>query len=225
MTENVFRAVNIALINELKVIYQALGVDIWEVIDAASTKPFGFMPFYPGPGVGGHCIAVDPFYLVWKSKKDLGYPLRLVELAGEINLEMPRYVVERLTMALDQRFSLPLSLAKILIVGIAYKKNVNDVRESAALQVMRLLRQRGAMVEYHDPHVPSVPCLNESAEFAGWKSADLSKHEIGAFDAIVLATDHDALDYSALAAQARLIVDTRNVFARQRIGGDHIIGA
>ena len=224
MTENIFRAVNVALVNELKIIYAAMGVDIWEVVEAAATKPFGYMPFYPGPGVGGHCIAVDPYYLAWKSKA-YDRSARFIELAGEINLAMPRYVVDRLGDALARRASLALNAARILILGVAYKKNIADVRESAALKIMRLLRLRGAMSDFHDPHVASIPSLHEHPEFAAHRSEPLSAERIRSYDAILLVTDHDALDYRLVADHARLIIDTRNAFAQRKISADHIVKA
>jgi len=224
ITENVFRAVNIALVNELKVIYEAMGIDVWEVIDAAATKPFGYMPFYPGPGLGGHCIPIDPFYLTWKSRAyDL--PTRFIELAGEINLSMPRYVVEKLHRALDRHLSVPLAKAKILILGLAYKKNVADIRESASFKLMALLEQSGAHVEFHDPHVTSIPVTREHPEFAGRRSVPLGADAIASYDAILLSTDHDAVDYTLVAKHARLVVDTRNAFARKGLSGPHIIKA
>ncbi len=224
ITENVFRAVNIALVNELKIIYQAMGIDVWEVIDAAATKPFGYMPFYPGPGLGGHCIPIDPFYLAWKSRAyDL--PTRFIELAGEINLAMPRYVVGRLEQALDARLAVPLGAASVLILGFAYKRNVADVRESASFKLMNLLEQRGAKVAFHDPHVPSIPATREHPEYAGRRSVELTAAAIEAYDGILLATDHDAVDYALVARHGRVIIDTRNVFARLDIGGSHIIKA
>ena len=224
ITENIFRAVNIALVNELKVIYDAMGIDIWEVIDAAATKPFGYMPFYPGPGLGGHCIPIDPFYLAWKSK-EYELPTRFIELAGEINLSMPRYVVNKLEAALDRRLSLPLGKARILILGIAYKKNVADVRESPSFKLMKLLEERGAKVDFHDPHVPTVPPMREHPEFAGRKSVGLGAETIESCDCILVATDHVAVDYQLVARHARLIIDTRNVFARAGLRGDHIVKA
>src|SRR6202051_4101118 len=160
ITENIFRAVNIALVNELKVIYDAMGIDVWEVIDAATTKPCVYMPFHPGPGLGGHCIPIDPFYLAWKAK-EYQVPARFIELAGEINLSMPRYVVGKLEQELDRRRSIPLGKARILLLGVAYKKNVGDVRESPAFTLMTLLEQHGAKVDFHDPHVPAIPATRE----------------------------------------------------------------
>jgi len=224
ITENVFRAVNIALVNELKIIYDAMGIDVWEVIDAAATKPFGYMPFYPGPGLGGHCIPIDPFYLAWKSK-EYEQPTRFIELAGEINLAMPHYVVDRMDAELDRRLSMPPSKARILILGIAYKKNVSDIRESPSLKLIKLLEQRGTQVEFHDPHVPAIPPTREHPELTGRRSIALNEVALQAFDCALLVTDHDAIDYHLVAAQARLVMDTRNAFARRGIGGDHIVKA
>jgi len=224
ITENVFRAVNIALVNELKIIYDAMGIDVWEVIDAAATKPFGYMPFYPGPGLGGHCVPIDPFYLSWKSR-EYEQPTRFIELAGEINLSMPRYVVGRMDAELDRRLSIPASKARILILGIAYKKNVADVRESPSLKLIKLLEQRGTQVEFHDPHVGVVPPTREHPELTGRKSIALNTATLQAVDCALLVTDHDTVDYRLIAAHARLVIDTRNAFARKGIRGDHIVKA
>jgi UDP-N-acetyl-D-glucosamine dehydrogenase len=207
LTENIFRAVNIALVNELKVIFDAMNIDVWEVIDAAKTKPFGFMPFYPGPGLGGHCIPIDPFYLTWKAR-EYDVATRFIELAGEINTAMPHYVVDRLARALDERFAKGLNGARILIVGLAYKKNVDDTRESPALRLIELLEQRGAKVDYHDPMVAEIPTTRHHAAIAGRKSVPLNA--AADCDAALIVTDHDAIDYAALVAGARLVVDTRN---------------
>jgi UDP-N-acetyl-D-glucosamine dehydrogenase len=169
LTENIFRAVNIALVNELKVLYDAMGIDVWEVIEAAKTKPFGFMPFYPGPGLGGHCIPIDPFYLTWKAR-EYEIPTRFIELAGEINTRMPAYVVDRLAEALDRRFGKGLSGARILILGLAYKKNVNDTRESPALRLIELIERRGASADYHDPFIAEIGPTREHAHLAGRRS-------------------------------------------------------
>jgi UDP-N-acetyl-D-glucosamine dehydrogenase len=209
ITENVFRAVNIALVNELKTVYDAMGVDVWEVIDAAATKPFGYMPFYPGPGLGGHCIPIDPFYLTWKAREyDLA--TRFVELAGEVNLAMPAWVIARLERALDETARLSLGAARILLVGLAYKKNVSDVRESPSLVLMERLEARGATVAFHDPHVPAVPPTRQHRDLAGRSSQPLTAEGVAAADAILIATDHDAVDYRLIGAHARLVVDTRN---------------
>lgn len=216
ITENIFRAVNIALVNELKVIYDAMGIDIWEVIDAASTKPFGYMPFYPGPGLGGHCIPVDPFYLTWKAR-EYGLSTRFIELSGEINVAMPRYVISRLEQSLDTRQKISLSSAAILIVGLAYKPNVSDIRESPTLVMLETLVKRGASVDYHDPHVQEIPKTREHPDLSGWKSVELTTDTLSNYDAVLIATDHDQIDYRLLAEHAKLIVDTRNCFARRNI--------
>ena len=224
LTENIFRAVNIALVNELKVLFTEMGIDIWEVIEAAKTKPFGYMPFYPGPGLGGHCIPIDPFYLTWKARE---YELstRFIELAGEINAAMPRYVVGRLAGALDQRFATPLSRARILLIGVSYKKNVSDMRESPAMKLIELLEQRGATVDFHDPHVAVLPASRQHAGLTGRQSQNLEPAVIGRSNAILIATDHDAIDYAMILEHARLIVDTRNVFARKGLESGKIVKA
>ncbi|NNJ73705.1 MAG: nucleotide sugar dehydrogenase, partial [Anderseniella sp.] len=224
ITENVFRAVNIALVNELKVIYDAMGIDVWEVIDAASTKPFGFMPFYPGPGLGGHCIPIDPFYLTWKSR-EYDLPTRFIELAGEINVSMPKYVIGRLRDELDEQQSVALSVARILILGLAYKKNVPDIRESPSFALIELLEKRGSKVDFHDPHVAEIPVTREHSELAGRKSADLTAEAIAGYSAVLVSTDHDAIDYGLVADNARLVVDTRNAFARRGLYASHIVKA
>jgi UDP-N-acetyl-D-glucosamine dehydrogenase len=224
LTENIFRAVNIALVNELKLVYGAMGIDIWEVIEAAKTKPFGYMPFYPGPGLGGHCIPIDPFYLTWKSR-EYELPTRFIELAGEINTAMPRYVVDRLAEALDRRFGKALSRARILVIGLAYKKNVPDVRESPSFKLIELIEARGGKADFHDPHVPEIPQTREHAALKGRKSAVLTKGSIDSYDAVLISTDHDAIDYHEIARSAQLIVDTRNVFSRLGISGAHIVKA
>lgn len=224
ITENIFRAVNIALVNELKVIYNAMDIDVWEVIDAAATKPFGFMPFYPGPGLGGHCIPIDPFYLTWKAR-EYGIPTRFIELAGEINTDMPRYVVGRLRTLLDRTYKRGLNGSKILIVGISYKKNVSDVRESPALHLMKTLTNEGSAVDYLDPHVPVIPMTREYPAFAGRKT--ISENGIGArgFDVLLIATDHDLVDYSALINLGVPILDTRNAIARRGLSTDRVTKA
>jgi UDP-N-acetyl-D-glucosamine dehydrogenase len=224
ITENIFRAVNIALVNELKTIYVAMGIDIWEVIEAAKTKPFGYMPFYPGPGLGGHCIPIDPFYLSWKAR-ELEMPTRFIELAGEINVAMPRYVVEAVAKALDSHRNKTLGGARVLIIGLAYKKNVPDIRESPTFKLMELLEQRGAKVEFHDPHVGEIPPTREHADYTGRKSATLDAASLGGFDAVLISTDHDAVDYAQVARHAQLIVDTRNVMTKNGFCGAHIVKA
>ena len=224
ITENVFRAVNIALVNELKVIFDQMGIDVWEVIEAAKTKPFGYMPFYPGPGLGGHCIPIDPFYLTWKSREH-DIPTRFIELAGEINLAMPRYVVARLEEALDRRAGKSLGSSRILILGLAYKRNVADIRESPTFKLLELLEARGSSVDFHDPHVAEIPMTREHAVFAGRRSVPITAEQLDLYDAVLVSTDHDAVDYALLAAHARLIVDTRNAFARRDLGSDKVIKA
>lgn len=224
ITENVFRAVNIALANELKAIFTAMGVDVWEVIDAAKTKPFGYMPFYPGPGLGGHCIPVDPFYLSWKSR-EYDVTTRFIELAGEINVAMPRTVVEILSAALDRQRGLPLGAARILLLGLAYKKNVADLRESPSLKLLELLRLRGAQVDYHDPLIGQVPSTRNYAALEGLRSVALSAEAIASYDVVLIATDHDMVDYDLVARQAKLIVDTRNVMARAGHSDPRIVKA
>lgn len=209
LTENIFRAVNIALVNELKLVYTAMGIDIWEVIEAAKTKPFGFMPFYPGPGLGGHCIPIDPFYLTWKAR-EYEIATHFIELAGEINNAMPQYVVHRLAEALDRQFRRGLNGAKVLILGIAYKKNIGDVRESASFKLIELLEERGAIVDYYDPFVPVIPPTREHAALSGRKSVALAPETVREFDAVIIATDHDDVDYAMVVDEARMVVDTRN---------------
>jgi UDP-N-acetyl-D-glucosamine dehydrogenase len=220
LTENVFRAVNIALVNELKTIFERMDVDIWEVIEAASTKPFGYMPFYPGPGLGGHCIPIDPFYLAWRSRQ-FGLPTRFVELAGEINLAMPDYVIGRLAAALER----PLAGARVLVVGLAYKRNVADVRESPAFALIERLEARGAAASFHDPHVPVIPPTREHAALAGRASLPLTAETLAAHDAVLIATDHDAVDYGLIASAAGLIIDTRNAFGRRGIAVVRLVKA
>ena len=202
LMENIFRAVNIAMVNELKLIFSRMGINIWEVIDAAKTKPFGFMPFYPGPGMGGHCIPIDPFYLSWKAK-EYNTEAKFIELAGEINRKMTEHVTHRIGRALnDDKKSIRGS--KILIVGVAYKKDIDDMRESPALRIMDLLKHKGAKITYHDPNVKNVGPL---------KSLDLTQNTINEQDAIVIITDHTNIDYKSLGKHAKLIVDTRNIMA------------
>ncbi|MHB8523872.1 MAG: nucleotide sugar dehydrogenase, partial [Limisphaerales bacterium] len=193
LLENIFRSVSIALVNELKLVYGAMGIDIWEVINAAKTKPFGYMPFYPGPGLGGHCIPIDPFYLTWKAR-EYGQATRFIELAGEINTAMPEYVVNRVAEALNSQRK-PLNGSKVLILGLAYKKNVDDDRESPSYHLMDLLKARGAVVAYHDPHVPVIRPRREHSHWAGTKSLAWSRKSIGSSDAVIVATAHDAVNY------------------------------
>ncbi len=209
LTENIFRSVNIALVNELKMIYSKLGIDIWEVIDAAATKPFGYMPFYPGPGLGGHCIPIDPFYLSWKAR-EFNISTRFIELAGEINISMPIYVIRQLAIALNERYSIALNGTKILILGIAYKKNVADLRESPAFEIMHLLKKYGTKISYSDSYVREIPCLRAHPELKGVQSVKLTEDVLKAQDVVMIVTDHDNVDYNFVAEHAKLIVDTRN---------------
>lgn len=213
LTENIFRSVNIALVNELKVIYDAMGLDVWEIIEAAKTKPFGYMPFYPGPGLGGHCIPIDPFYLTWKAR-EFDIATRFIELAGQINTAMPRHVVDRLAEALDKRFKRGLNGAHILLIGIAYKKNVDDVRESASFKLIEILEERGAATDFHDPHAEVIPKTREHAALAGRRSVALTADNLAGYDAVLIATDHDGIDYAWVAGTARLVLDTRNACAK-----------
>jgi len=224
LTENVFRAVNIALVNELKVIFDAMGIDVWEVIEAAKTKPFGYMPFYPGPGLGGHCIPIDPFYLTWRAR-EFGVRTRFIELAGEINSAMPGYVVARAAEALDRATAKGLSAARVLLIGMAYKPDVEDMRESPALEITHLLERRGAQVDYHDPWVPVIPRTREYAELAGRRSVALSADTVAGYDLVLVVTDHRDVDYALIAAHARLVVDTRNAFGKRGIAGAQIAKA
>lgn len=224
LTENIFRSVNIALVNELKLVYGAMGIDVWEVIAAAATKPFGFMPFYPGPGLGGHCIPVDPFYLTWKAR-EFGMETRFIELAGQINTSMPRVVVDHLAEALNESTGKGLKSAKILLIGVAYKKNVDDTRESPSLVLIEAIEQRGAVCDFHDPHIAAIPPTREHPALAGRASSPLGAQELSSYDAVLIATDHDAVDYSLISANANLIVDTRNAFARLGLPMDNVVKA
>src|SRR5436190_16197573 len=211
LLENVFRSVNIALVNELKLVYGAMGIDIWEVIEAAKTKPFGFMPFYPGPGLGGHCIPIDPFYLTWKAR-EYGHNTRFIELAGEINTWMPEYVARRVADALNAR-SKAVRDSRILILGIAYKPNVDDERESPSYILMSLLADRGAEVEYYDPYVPVIKPTREHPRWAGKKSIKWNRASVRSFDLVLIATNHSSVNYNELADWADCVVDTRNAMA------------
>jgi len=205
--ENVYRAVNIALVNEMKVILDKMGIDVWEVIDAAATKPFGFQAFYPGPGLGGHCIPIDPFYLTWKAR-EVGQPTRFIELAGHVNHEMPDYVVQRTLLALNGR-GVSIKNAKILILGLAYKPDVDDVRESPSFALIERLTALGAQVDYHDPHIPATHKMRQHD--LKMVSVDLSPEKIGGYDCVLIATHHTACDWAMIGQHAKLIIDTRGV--------------
>jgi UDP-N-acetyl-D-glucosamine dehydrogenase len=201
-----------------------MGIDVWEVIEAAKTKPFGYMPFYPGPGLGGHCIPIDPFYLTWKAR-EYGLATRFIELAGEVNIAMPQRVVDRTIEALNEYAARAPKGASVLVVGIAYKKNVEDTRESPAFKIIELLEKRGAKVSYHDPMVPEIPATREHAEYAGRRSVELTRENLAAVDAVIICTDHDAVDYTQLVDRSALVIDTRNVCARLGVAGDRIVKA
>jgi UDP-N-acetyl-D-glucosamine dehydrogenase len=213
LLENIFRSVNIALVNEMKVILDRMGIDVWEVIKAASSKPFGFMPFYPGPGLGGHCIPIDPFYLTWKAR-EVDYSTKFIELAGEINTSMPSYVIAKTVEALGER-GRSIKRARVLVLGIAYKKDIDDQRESPSLKIITLLQEKGAKVSYNDPHIPE---LGPTREYPGFiiRSVPLSARRLKTTDAVIIATDHSAYDFDWIVKNSRLVVDTRNVIKKKR---------
>jgi UDP-N-acetyl-D-glucosamine dehydrogenase len=217
--ENTYRAVNIALVNELKVLFDRIGIDVWEVIDAAKTKPFGFQAFYPGPGLGGHCLPIDPFYLSWLARKH-AMPTRFIELAGEVNRRMPLYVIERPTTALNDS-SRPVRGSKVLLLGVAYKKDVDDQRESSSYVLMELLLERGAELTYNDPHIPVLPKTREH-DLPALESQPLTAELLAAQDAVLIATDHSSYDYDFIVKHARLVVDTRNATAGVQQGREKI---
>jgi UDP-N-acetyl-D-glucosamine dehydrogenase len=211
LLENIFRAVNIGLVNEMKIVADAMGIDIWEVINAAKTKPFGFTAFYPGPGLGGHCIPIDPFYLTWKAR-EFGIHTRFIELAGEINEGMPHYVVRRVAERLNQNRK-ALNGSRILIMGLAYKANVDDMRESPTFKLFDLLKAQGAEIAFHDPHIPVITPTREHAEYTGLQSIPWNRESVGSFDVVLISTHHLAVNLTELAAWAPVIVDTRNAMA------------
>ncbi|WP_111411788.1 nucleotide sugar dehydrogenase [Billgrantia lactosivorans] len=219
LLENIHRAVNIGLVNEMKIVADRMGIDIFEVVDAAATKPFGFTPYYPGPGLGGHCIPIDPFYLTWKAR-EYGLHTRFIELSGEVNQAMPDYVVGKLIEGLNQHGK-ALNGSRVLVLGIAYKKNVDDMRESPSVHIMERIRDRGAEVAYSDPHVPVFPPMREHR--FELESVPLTPSTLAEYDAVVLATDHDRFDYDMIRAHARLIVDTRGIY--RGINEDRVIKA
>src|SRR6266851_1379117 len=211
LLENIFRCVNIALVNELKQLCLRMNIDIWEVIDAASTKPFGYMPFYPGPGLGGHCIPVDPYYLSWKAR-EYDFATRFIELAGEVNTAMPYHVVDAVANSLNDRKK-SMKGSRILVLGVAYKKDVDDLRESPTLKIMQLLQQRGAFLDYNDPYFPHLHKMRHY-DYSAKASVPLDKRTIGSYDCVVIATDHSSYDYAAIVDAAKLVVDTRNATRR-----------
>jgi len=218
LLENIHRAVNIGLVNEMKVVADKMGIDIFEVVDAAATKPFGFTPYYPGPGLGGHCIPIDPFYLTWKAR-EFGLHTRFIELSGEVNRAMPEYVVSKLADGLNNHGK-PLKGAKVLVLGIAYKKNVDDMRESPSVEIMELIEQKGGLVAYSDPHVPTFPKMRDH-HFA-LVSEELNEEMLRSFDAVVLATDHDQFNYDLIQKKSQLIIDSRGKY---RQSAENIIKA
>ncbi|RJP36292.1 MAG: nucleotide sugar dehydrogenase [Phycisphaerales bacterium] len=219
--ENVYRSVNIAMVNELKLLFDRMGIDVWEVIAAASTKPFGFQPFYPGPGLGGHCIPIDPFYLTWKARQH-DMPTRFIELAGEINKAMPEYVVHRVAEGLNTAKK-AINGSKVLLLGLAYKKNVDDLRESPSIELIELLRQRGARVDYNDPYIPRTHKQREHD--LKLKSVKLTESALASYDCVLIATDHSDYDYAWIVEHARLVVDTRNATAGVKKGRTKIVKA
>jgi UDP-N-acetyl-D-glucosamine dehydrogenase len=218
--ENTYRAVNIALVNELKILYDKLGIDVWEVIEAAKTKPFGFQAFYPGPGLGGHCIPIDPFYLTWLARKH-GEQTRFIELAGEVNMHMPQYVISRLAEFLNDEQK-PIRGSKIAILGMAYKKDIDDPRESPSFELMKLLLERGGVLTYNDPHVPTLPKMRHYPNMPAMSSQDLTAEYLAAQDCVLIATDHSAYDYDFIVRHSRLVLDTRNATKHVLNGRDKI---
>ena len=219
LLENIYRAVNIALVNELKVVFDKMGIDIWEVIAASSTKPFGFMPFYPGPGLGGHCIPIDPFYLAWKAKQ-FGVSTRFIELAGEINVSMPNYIMQKVSLAFSKE-KRSIAESRILLLGLAYKKNVDDARESVTFKIMEMLEQQGAKVDYNDPYIPIIKSRREYKQFIGKQSVALEK--LSSYDLTIILTDHSVYDFVDIVKCSNQILDTRN--ACGNIKSDKIIKA
>jgi UDP-N-acetyl-D-glucosamine dehydrogenase len=220
LLENIFRCVNIALVNELKLLCQRMDLDIWEIIEGASSKPFGFMPFYPGPGLGGHCIPVDPYYLSWKAR-EYDFSTRFIELAGEINTSMPYHVVRAVADALNQREK-SLKGSRILLLGVAYKRDVEDLRESPSLKLMQLLMEHGAALDYNDPHCPEIPRMRHY-DYSHMRSVPLSPESIASYDCVLIATDHGTYDYPAIVASAQLVIDTRNATKNVTGGREKII--
>ncbi len=221
LLENIFRSVNIAMVNELKILCHRMGIDIWEVIRASSTKPFGFMPFYPGPGLGGHCIPIDPFYLTSKAR-EYDFPTKFIELAGEINTAMPYYVIQRVMEALNSRRK-PINGSKVLLLGLAYKKDVDDPRESPSFKLIELLQGKGAEVIYNDPHIPTIPPVRKYS--FSMDSTELTPETLAAVDCVLLATDHSAYDYQFIMEHADLIIDTRNAFTGLKGAAEKVVQA
>jgi len=220
LLENIFRCVNIALVNELKQLCLRMGLDVWEIIDSAATKPFGFMPFYPGPGLGGHCIPVDPYYLSWKAR-EYDFATRFIELAGEINTEMPYHVVNAVAAALNDRQK-SIKGSKILLLGVAYKKDVDDLRESPSLKLLELLAARGADIDYNDPYFPALHKMRHY-DFSQKRSVELSPANLASYDCVLIATDHSSYDYEAIVRSARLVVDTRHATHRVKQSRENVV--
>ena len=221
LLENIYRSINIALVNELKMVFQRMDIDIWEVIEAASTKPFGFHPFYPGPGLGGHCIPIDPFYLTWKAR-EYEVNTKFIELAGEVNTYQPYYVLAR-TMEVLNDFSKSLNGSKVLMLGVAYKKNVDDMRESPTLKLIELFKEKGAYVDYNDPYIPVLPATRKYNY--DMKSVDVNRETLKDYDLVLLATDHDDFDYNLISRYSDIIIDTRNIFHKKGILNNNIYKA
>lgn len=218
LLENIYRSINIAMVNELKMVFDRMKIDIWEVVHAASTKPFGFQPFYPGPGLGGHCIPIDPFYLTWKAR-EFDINTKFIELAGEINTYMPYYVVEKAAEVLNKNKK-SLNGSKVLILGAAYKKDIDDMRESPSLKLIEILNEKGATIDYHDPYVPKLS-KTRKYDFE-LESVSLTNKNLNSYDLVILSTDHSNLDYKFISENAKLIIDTRNAFEKAGIKADHI---
>ncbi len=218
--ENTYRAVNIALVNELKVLFDRMGLDVWEVIDAAKTKPFGFQAFYPGPGLGGHCIPIDPFYLSWLARK-VGLTTRFIEVAGEINTNMPHYVVSKIAEALNDQGK-PIRGSKICILGMAYKKDVDDPRESPSFELLELLTKSGGAMSYSDPHIPVLPKMRHHGDLPALQSQPLTPEFMASQDVLLIATDHTAFDYAEIVKHGKLIIDTRNATKSVTVGREKI---
>ncbi|MCK5564146.1 MAG: nucleotide sugar dehydrogenase [Planctomycetes bacterium] len=219
--ENVYRCINIAMVNELKMVFDRMGIDVWEVIKAASTKPFGFNPFYPGPGLGGHCIPIDPFYLTWKARQ-YGMPTRFIELAGEINTDMPNYVIHRTMEALNEKRK-SLKGSKVLVLGLAYKKDIDDLRESPSIELIELLKEKGAKVDYNDPFIPKTHKQREHD--LKMKSRKLTAKMIASYDAVLISTAHSEYDYNMIVKNAKLVIDTRNATANVKSNRSKIVKA
>ncbi len=223
LTENIFRSVNIALVNELKIIFDAMGIDVWEVIDAAATKPFGYMPFYPGPGLGGHCIPIDPFYLTFKAR-EFGISTKFIELAGEINTFMPTYVVDKINVALNNTAGKAISVSKILLLGLSYKKDIDDTRETPTLVIMKQLISLGSEVDFHDPFVAKIGAMRDHPGLQGKRGVALDAESLKDYDAVVVCTDHSTVDYGLIGEHAKLVIDTRNAMTGLPMNG-HLVKA